>query len=100
MFGLIVIACTMSYGQMRDPTKPEASMSSVNNGYTLTAIMISSDKKIAIINGQVTHIGDDVDGSKVINIGVNTVELDGPNGKMTLTLMIHPIVQEENSKAN
>ncbi|MDR3477046.1 MAG: hypothetical protein P4M14_03355 [Gammaproteobacteria bacterium] len=97
-----LILSSMTQAEMQDPTKPPLQQLipvGVHNGYVLTAIMISKDKTVAVINGKVVHIGDEIDNAKVTAINSNTVELEAPNGNLTLTLMINPVVQEENSKA-
>lgn len=87
---------TIAYAEMRDPTKPPMVASVVaRNGFTLTAIMISSDKKVAVINNKVVHVGDDIDNATVKAIYDNTVELESPSGSFNLTLMNTSILSEE-----
>jgi hypothetical protein len=98
---LLCLISPMTNAEMKDPTKPPQLAAVVaHNGYTLTAIMTSDNKKLAIINGKVVRIGDEIDNAKVTAINSNTVELDAPSGSLTLTLMVYPIVQEEDTKAH
>ena len=90
---LICSACltTRSYSAFRDPTAPPAEFSAQaadsSSLYKLDAILVSSDRKLAVINGENKQIGDIVLNERIVAIGDNTVQLDGPYGKMTLFLL-------------
>lgn len=87
-----VLSTTSCLAEWRDPTAPQAMPNSAYNGYVLMAIMSSPDKHIAVINDKIVHEGDLVDNAKVLAIHDNTVELDSPNGRLTLTLVITPLL--------
>ncbi len=74
---------------IQDPTRPALFKEhTIDSGQlTLTAILISSDRKIAMINGKLLKIGDEVGGYKVNAIDSNTVQLEGISGTITLYLV-------------
>jgi len=75
--------------ELRDPTRPEI----INNNsgpvtqLELNAIIISSDRQVAIINGIVVKVGDTIGNAKVISIAPNTVQLEAPAGKIMLFMV-------------
>jgi len=83
-----------------DPTKPPDLIISHAGTLELNQIIISTERKLAIINGKILHIGEILDDNKVIAINENTVELLGPNGKITLVLLSYPAkpINEPNGK--
>ena len=60
---------------------------------SLNAVLISSDRRVAVINGRIYRVGDDVYGNKIASIDANSVQLDGAGGKITLFLFNNPIKQ-------
>lgn len=90
------------YAALRDPTRPPDYIESQTSGeggkeaaesLELTQVIYSKDRKIAVIGGQAVKIGDEVMGDKVIDIGPNTVQLMGPDGKITLFLLDKSVKQ-------
>lgn len=85
-----------------DPTRPpnfnvgQESARVINNVWELEAIFISSQKKIAIINGQTVQEGDPIMGAIVYSIEPNVVQLDGSSGRITLFLLEN--LQKSNEK--
>ena len=79
------------FAALTDPTKPadfEAKPGSVAPAtLQLNGVVISSDQKIAIINGQTVKVGDKISGKQVVDIKDDQVELLGPGGG-TITLNI------------
>ncbi len=55
-----------------------------NNNFTLNGVMLSNLDKIAMINNQAYHLGDIVNGMKVVNIDANSVTLQ--DGQRTVIL--------------
>jgi hypothetical protein len=78
----------MGYADLVDPTKPPELNQTGN--LVLSAIMISQDNKLAVINGKILHEGDMINDMKVINIAPNTVDLASPDEKLTLVLLTSP----------
>jgi MSHA biogenesis protein MshK len=93
-FVIAILYSGMSFAELRDPTRPadyvDTGVESVS-ALELNAVMISPNRKIAIINGQIVKIGDEVSGSKVTSIEQNYVELEGADTKMTLFLLTTPV---------
>jgi hypothetical protein len=85
---LFLLFSAASYAELRDPTRPEIDMSSSNHvtPFELTGIIVSRDRKIAVINGWNLRIGDEIAGERVIAINDNTVQLQSAGGKITLFL--------------
>ncbi|MDR3492179.1 MAG: hypothetical protein P4M12_09100 [Gammaproteobacteria bacterium] len=82
---------TLCKADLRDPTRPEATVSveSVTK-FELSAILTSPTSKAAVINGRIVHVGDYFSTVQVISIETNKVELMGPDGKITLVLLTTP----------
>jgi hypothetical protein len=68
-----------------DPTKPPDLTQA--GGFILSAIMISQDSKLAVINGTIVHEGDTIGGMKVTSIGTNSVDLVSAQEKLNLVLL-------------
>src|SRR5579872_4379611 len=84
------------YAEMRDPTRPvdfTFTPISQQGPLELSAIISSSSGRVAVINGALAAIGDSVYGNKVVAIDVNTVQLQGASGRITLFLLGSPIKQ-------
>jgi len=90
----VVIQSTLLYAAMLDPTYPAMDLNKKQKTqmlYQLSEIIISGNRKVAVINGNPQKIGDDIFGNKLIAIHKNTVQLQGPGGKITLFLMGKPV---------
>lgn len=88
-----------SYAALRDPTRPATMLQKKVGNVTqetlrLDAVLISPDRKIAVINGQYLSMGDEIVGNHVVDIQAETVQLDGPSGRIILLLFGKPIKQE------
>lgn len=59
--------------------------------YQLTEIIISYDRRLAVINGEYKKEGDEILGNRIVAISKNTVQLQGPSGKITLFLLGKPV---------
>lgn len=79
---------------MRDPTQPLSfSINSKPSGPVLQSVLISSSRKVAIINGESLREGDTLAGLKntsVQKIEANQVVLSGPEGLQTIKLIAAP----------
>lgn len=56
----------------------------VPNNLTLNGVLLSSNEKIALINKKTFHVGDNVEGMKLIKIEFDSVELDNQGRIVTL----------------
>jgi hypothetical protein len=73
--------------ELLDPTRPmNFSSSSPASSLVLSAIMISADHRLAVINGKIRHIGDQFDDFKVVSIEDNVVFMSSSTANFTLTL--------------
>ncbi len=86
LFVLLLSSAVHAEGLI-DPTKPSNFTNAApNNSFVLSAIMISTDNRLAVINGKIHHVGDQFDGAKIISIDKNVVSIDSPNGNFILML--------------
>lgn len=99
LLSLVVCLLTMSYSllsfaEWRDPTRPDGFNSVVEEDpMRLNAIIISKERRIAVISGKMLKIGDQFEGSLVTSIEPNTVQLEGRDGRITLHLVSQAIKQ-------
>lgn len=95
---LIVFSLIGTAGErLRDPTAPSGKGgsdfflngqdSSGFSGYTLSSLLISPTRKIAIINQKRVQEGEFIDGKKVLKIEKHGVLLQGQNGEPRLLEM-------------
>lgn len=94
-FSRIIVLCSSAlalsvYAQTPDPTKPlnfvaaaDGAAGSAQESIKLTSILISSDRKVAIINGQVLHESQTLKGvgAQIKKIDADAVTLQ-QNGKV------------------
>ena len=83
----LMVGTENTYAALLDPTKPVDFSAREGNGFVLSAIVIASDHRLAVINGKIVHVGDEVNGAKVTAINKDTVAIDGPDGKHSLVLI-------------
>jgi hypothetical protein len=68
------------------PAKEAASVAPAStNNLLLNGVLVSDNEKLALINKKMYHIGDNVDGLKILSIDINTVQLQDEQGR-TVTL--------------
>jgi len=87
----LIIAASIANADAQDPTRPadfiNNNQPSVNiANLQVSSILISRNRRIAVINGQFFKVGDSISGNKVVKIDANSVALDGPQGRITLFL--------------
>lgn len=81
-----------------DPTRPPSWMTGVSEikvskeALTLQQVLISEDRKVAVINDQLASIGDTVEGARIKEIGRDWVRVMRSGRNITLTLL--PITKE------
>lgn len=92
----------------RDPTQPygrtTAAAPGVPSGprFTLTAVLISSERRVAIVNGKPYLQGDRVGGAEIVRIDANAVHLRDGGGDIVVPLgrtaaAAAPRIQGENA---
>jgi hypothetical protein len=71
--------------QLTAPAPTVVSVAPVTSAnLTLNGVLISDNEKLALINKKTYHIGDNVEGMKIISIEINSVELDNNGQIVTL----------------
>lgn len=76
----------------RDPTQPYGRGASVVAGmptgarFTLTAVLVSSERRVAIVNGKPYLQGERVDGAEIVRIDANAVHLRDGGGEIVVPL--------------
>tara|TARA_A100001015_G_scaffold319384_1_gene442102 strand:- start:1894 stop:2232 length:339 start_codon:yes stop_codon:yes gene_type:complete len=83
-----------------DPTKPTVSVPDQiikQHIFALTMIVLSGDKRYAIINGNMFAEGDTLQGFKVATIHRQSVLLKGPNGLMRKLKLVKSVVKPVSS---
>jgi hypothetical protein len=91
---LLLMSSSLAAVELRDPTRPELfAAQTTDQPLTLNAILISPDRRLAIINGLYLKVDDQINENKVISIEPNVVRLTGPSGTITLYLLGKPIKQ-------
>ena len=79
-----------AYSQLSDPTRPVNLMNEMAlpaNSWTLNAIIIGKDRRVAVINDQAVSLGAVINGNRVSAIHRNAVELMNSAGTITLFLL-------------
>lgn len=95
--GLLSLALALPLGAapaLIDPTRPArpgevvagAQVSGTGERFVLTSILISDDRRHAVINDQVVSVGDRVDGARVTAIQPYAVRLAVAGGTLTVRL--------------
>jgi hypothetical protein len=98
IFMLATLFCMSANAIITDPTKPfpdEPKVEAIADNYGLSAILISSDRRLAVVNGKLLQIGDSVDNGKVLAINTNSVVIEAPTGKQELKLFTNTLKQIE-----
>jgi hypothetical protein len=87
---IVLLQSSIVYAELRDPTKPPGYINSDTasiSTWQLDAVIIGKDRSLAIINGQVFKVGDEVNSNRLMSITPYSVQLEGIDGKMTLFLL-------------
>ena len=96
MFKIFVIAVGLfvfsqvSYARF-DPTRPPYYRDTTGetirqSDLAVTAIIISKDRKVAVINNEVLKVGDEISGLKIVDIDANQVRFFGHDGYFSVSL--------------
>lgn len=93
-----IFTAQVVYAEFQDPTRPPLQgLENKAEGAprTLTATFTSSERRLAVIDGMIVKIGDEVAGNRVVAIESNSVQLEGVDGKITLFLVDKLVKQKE-----
>jgi hypothetical protein len=78
---------------VRDPMRPFAALppsgpvaAEAAPRFTLTAVLIGPDRRVAIVNGTAYLLGDSVGGAKIVAIEAASVRLAGDGGELVVPL--------------
>jgi len=91
--------------QLRDPTRPPSEVSAkpataksrTHGGLVLQTVLISPERKTAVISGRVMSVGDTVSGFRLVEIREGEVVMKGSKG--TRTLQLYPAVSKVEATA-
>lgn len=98
MFKIILLIISLLYSQLslavflRDPTRPPNALG-ISSGLRVDAVLISSHRKMILIDGRYLTIGDKLAGGRIIDIERGAVHLQGQGGKFTIPILSHDIKQ-------
>lgn len=95
---------TVTADEIPDPTKPvspsefrSGEEASEESRFHVESILIASERRIAIINGERVQAGDQIGGATVESINTGSVELETSDGPLTLKLLdIHETPKDTN----
>jgi len=92
---LLVTAMPLPVAALDDPTKPpfysaenaEIESEEATLELVLSSILISSDRRLAVINGQILKRNELIDGARVVSIEAGRVLLDNAGERIELFLL-------------
>jgi len=100
---VLALLCAPAFAQNNgfyDPTKPPAaflpgapsvaSSATLETPLVLQSVLLSPQRKVAIINGQNVALGQSIRGYQLRNLGPSQAQLYGPKGTITLKLLPAP----------
>jgi hypothetical protein len=85
---LLLCTTTSATELLRDPTRP---LSLNGDSGDLNEIIISPQRKVAVIGGHEFRVGDEYGGITVLAIEPNTVKIEQDNVESTLNLFTSPL---------
>ena len=74
---------------LRDPTRPylpQARELTTKPRYAVNAIIVSTERRVAIVNGQRVGVGDTIDGATVVTIEKHQLVLEQDGTRITVGL--------------
>ena len=77
---------------LRDPMRPysrarsDATGAQVAPSFHVTGILISPSRRVAVVNGKLSHEGDRVDGAEILSIDARSVRVHTGKGEATVHL--------------
>lgn len=84
-----LISSNASGAELRDPTRPYRAVApgaSVPAGFSVNAIIISAERRVAIVNGRRVGIGGVVDGARIVEINRDHLILQKDGKRITAAL--------------
>ncbi len=95
---LALVALTLAAQPLRDPTQPPAEAVAVDvkpvahKGLTLQTVVISQQRRTAVISGRIMSVGDTIQGYRLVEIRESEALLRGSKG--TRTLRLYPAMKK------
>ena len=86
---LVWAATAAQDGDLKDPMRPfrpSAAARSMEPRFRLTAILVSDERRVAVINGRALRVGDAVDGAQLTAVRPSSVELRRGSRTFTVSL--------------
>lgn len=95
IISLVLLSVVIPSVWAKDPTQPPIQWQLKHGGsaksqLTLSGIMQQKQHLLAIVNDQIVHQGDPIDGFKVVHIKPQRVILHGQNGGREVILTLNP----------
>ena len=95
----VVVLISAHAEAQRDPTRPSghagvSDAAAANKGLSLESILVSGERKVAVINGAVVQQGDTVGMARVISIGRERVRVVQDGRSLDLSLS-HTSIRKE-----
>lgn len=91
---LLLMTNGLVLAQLKDPTRPPVSPSggaieedNAATGWTLSSILVSPQRRVAIINGKAVTAGEILAGAKVLSISEKSVKLEFRGEVLLLNLL-------------
>ena len=100
LLGIIAPAGVGPARAQSDPTRPPdyrrapTTEADTDGELRLESIVVSPDRRIAVINGRSLRIGDRIAGAQLTDIAAHTVHVRFPEGRVELRLSGHPVKSE------
>jgi len=79
------------------PTSPTAGAQRTSRPFTLTGVLISATRRVAVINGALYGEGDTIDGARVVSIEPNSVQLRRGTQNFALQLQRRAAISRTNN---
>lgn len=94
--GLLVSLNVAAEKLLRDPTQPPlpaAIVAKSKPSFVVNAIIVSKNRKLAIVNGKRVTVGADIDGATIVSISKRRLVLDVDGEHLTLDVQGRPVRQ-------
>lgn len=88
--------------QLRDPTRPNSARpvepTTVRQNFEVTAIFISDQRRVAVLNGKLVAQGGSVDGATVTEVLPNSLRIQHLDREITVRLVDTTVHQQQESE--
>lgn len=96
LISLLTPLASVGEQRMVDPMRPPSGKTSIlvnkpASKWVLTAILVSPERRLAMINNRLVAVGDRIGGAKVREIRGSLVELEVDGRKMWITPRTYPV---------